>query len=134
MGWLSPPAAADTNAERKAQYEERARRTLWIGAGLLGVIALVAGDLSAQVITNAPAILVALIPTLLVLAGGALGYARSGFEWAAHQLPDDDANANSKPAEDWPAFAELMYLSALSLVATAAVIYLVAFWWASIRA
>ena len=132
MGRLSPSTAADTNAARKKQYEERARRTLWIGAGLLGLIALVAGDLSAQVITGAPAVLLAAIPTLLVLAGGALAYARSGFEWAAHQLPTDAADDSATPEKGWPEFSEFMYLSALLLVASAAVAYLVAFWWGSL--
>ena len=132
MGWLSPDTAASTNAARKKQYEERARRTLWIGAGLLGLIALVAGDMSAQVITRAPAAIVAVIPTLLVLAGGALAYARVGFEWAAHQLPTEAANADAAPQKGWPEFAEFMYLAALLLVASAAVVYLVAFWWGSV--
>jgi hypothetical protein len=130
MSWLTPRTAANSNEERKAQYEERARRTLWIGAGLLGLIGLAASDLSAQVITKAPGAVTAAVPTLVVMAGGALAFARSGFEWEAH-LRSSDA-ADDRPSKGWPEVAEFMYLSALLLAALTAVVYVVAFWWGSI--
>jgi hypothetical protein len=121
--------------------------TVWIGAGLVGLIALSAGDLASSVMADVPSLLTALLMTSLVLAGGCLALARVGFEWAAteisRRLNAGTAPASTGPAakqiasadalpselEGWPRFAEAMWRAALLLTVVAALSYLVAAWW-----
>jgi hypothetical protein len=141
---LQPARVDDTYGGRLRQYKVRLRTTLWAGAGLLGLIPLVTSHLADE----APAVLVAVAATVVVFGGGALAFARVGFEWEATLLEraiEDADDSDAKRAERlpdrftwldrstaWPWLAELCYWLELLAVASAAVIYLVAVWWAAV--
>jgi hypothetical protein len=144
---FSPSNKAGESGARREQYRRRESMTVWIGAGLVGLIALSAGDLASTVMGDVPELLTALLMTCLVVAGGFLALARVGFEWAATQIsrrlkdgpdpaptvPEDQQieSAATLPTElnAWPRFAEAMWRGSLLLTVAAAAAYLVAAWW-----
>jgi hypothetical protein len=144
---FSPSNKAGESGARREQYRRREAMTVWIGAGLVGLIALSAGDLAAKVMGDVPDLLTALLMTCLVLAGGCLALARVGFEWAATRIfrrlkdgPDaapsvsEDkqvGSADALPSDlvTWPRFAEAMWRASLLFTVAAAAAYLVAAWW-----
>jgi hypothetical protein len=106
---------------------------LWVGAGLVGLIAL----LAAEITHGAPEALTAAAATLIVVAGGALAKARIEFEWAATTLSraiDDGADSDGPLAaehEAWPNVGEIAWLTGLVCVPLAALFYIAAVWWAA---
>src|SRR5829696_5371535 len=76
---------AETVRSRLRQYERRERMILWVGAGLVGLIALVADGVCdpSDIATD---FLRAVAVTAIVVAGGSLAYARLNFEWQATLL------------------------------------------------
>lgn len=73
---------AETVRSRLRQYERRERMILWVGAGLVGLIALIP-DGVCDPSNIATALLRAMAVTAIVVAGGSLAYARVNFEWQA---------------------------------------------------
>jgi hypothetical protein len=70
-----PPG--ETHKQRVRSYRHIKERTIWVGAGLLGLIGL----LSAGVLDEAPWTLRALVVTFVVLGGAFLAQTRVRFEW-----------------------------------------------------
>jgi hypothetical protein len=130
------PETPDTYRTRLRQYKRRESMIVWVGAGLAGLIALVAG--AGQAIGgDVPDWLIALLLTSLVLGGGALAWARVKFEWAATQLErviedgNTDTPAMPLPAElrKWPGSAEALWVFALVTIAVAGALFLGATWY-----
>jgi hypothetical protein len=126
-----PPHIEHTYRKRLRQYQRRGSMILWVGAGLVGLVGLLASNLS----TGAPGALNASTVSLVILGGGALAIARIRFEWAATQLDraiQDGACANGQlPAqyEPWPNTGEVAWLVGRLCVPAAALVYAAAVWW-----
>jgi hypothetical protein len=105
---------------------------LWVGAGLVGLIALVTSDLT----KGAPKWLSAMTASLIIVGGGALAIARIKFEWAATQLEraiQDGVDPNQDLADEyqpWPNTGECAWLVGLMCVPVAGLFYAAAAWWA----
>jgi hypothetical protein len=117
---------------------------LWVGAGLVGMIGLVTSDLA----DGAPRAFVPAVGSLIIAGAGSFALARIRFEWAAttleREIHDADAardpeDTTSKKADqnlrcdldEWPKGGEFFYRAEIYLVAVAAIVYLVAVWWAA---
>jgi hypothetical protein len=106
---------------------------LWVGAGLGGLVLLVTSDLDA----GAPKVFNGLIATSVVISGACLAKARVGFEWASTELErkmsDEHIDPEASLADDlkkWPKLAEGCWYGGILADIAAAIIYLVALWWA----
>jgi hypothetical protein len=131
----------ETIRSRLRQYERRERMILWVGAGLVGLIALVAGGVGGSS-EGANAILRAIAITAIVVAGGSLAYARVNFEWEAtlikRKIDDDqieDGDLLDKLPEErqgWPSHAELAWDVGLKAIIVAAVAFLGSVWGAAL--
>ena len=131
----------ETVRTRIRQYERRERMILWVGAGLVGLIALVAGGVggSSEVV---PAGLRALVITAIVVAGGSLAYARVNFEWQAtllkRKIEDGEAQATDelsklpRELQDWPNYPERAWSAALLAIIISSTFFLVNVWWTAI--
>jgi hypothetical protein len=130
---IAPKNAEQTYAKRLRQYQWRLSMILWVGAGLIALIGLLASNVA----DGAPKALVAIAATLIILGGGALATARIQFDWAATVLSRaiDDGTAGttilSGTEEPWPDVGEVAWMAGLVCVPVAAIVYLVAVWWAS---
>jgi hypothetical protein len=132
---LSSPS--DTYEVRLRQYKRRERMILWVGAGLLGLIALAAGDMASAALGDAPDWLVALMLTCLVLTGAFLALARVDFEWQAtgieRDLQDGTVGKDDPlPAsvQAWPRNAERWWNIGFGLIILAGLLFVTATWWA----
>lgn len=124
--------APETYRLRLAQYQRRERMSIWVGAGLGGLIVLSSGFMAFQ---QPPRLLVALTVTLLVLAGGAVAFTRVGFEWRATVIQrmidsnevraDDALKAVDKP---WPAGRDAVWQASLLLIVAASASLLLSVW------
>lgn len=133
--------SGETVRSRLRQYERRERMILWVGAGLVGLIALVAGDVGGT-FDEVPALLRAIVLTAIVAAGASLAYARVNFEWAAtlikRKIEDrevEDTDELSKLPEEmqgWPNCAERAWDAALIAIVISGVAFLVSVWWSPI--
>jgi hypothetical protein len=128
----------ETLRSRLRQYERQERIILWVGAGLVGLIALVAGNAGAPS-EEVPALLRAAMITAIVVAGGSLAYARVSFEWQATHIKRkigdgevEDTDELSKLPDDmqgWPKLPELAWDAALWAILISGVLFLVSVWW-----
>jgi hypothetical protein len=91
------PGNEDTVRDRLREYKRREGMIVWVGAGLAGLIALIAlgvGDTSDEI----PALFRAIAATAVVVSGAALSYARVNFEWYAtvikRKIEDNELQAN----------------------------------------
>lgn len=112
----------------------------WVGAGLLGLIALMAGDLGAQLLMDVPRTLTALLLSLIILAGAALAEARIQNEWLTTRLQreqeDGKRQSEDTPSQELqatPLRADLFWVAALVLTALAGLTALVCVWWFAFR-
>jgi hypothetical protein len=128
--------AQDTHLSRLRKYERRERQITWIGAGLLGLIAIVAGDLGAGVFGGVPRILTGVLLTLIILAAASLAQARSEFEWQATLISraiDDQPDVKNRalPADKkaWPGRGEALWIASVLLTVIAGIWSLVCIWW-----
>ena len=111
--------------------------TIWVGAGLGGLIVLAAGDIAEIVGGGAvPPVVTAVILTLIVVSAGTLALARVGFEWAATELerelhgqPTKERQKLPQQHQDWPLQPELMWRCSFYSIILAAVGFLVGVWW-----
>ncbi|MEA2455823.1 MAG: hypothetical protein QOI45_2085 [Thermoleophilaceae bacterium] len=103
------------------------------GAALGGLVLLTSAQLAAS---PPPSLVTAITLTLAVLAGGALGLARTGFEYAATSL-DRALQADAPPREAaslrqadraWPTEAELFYRLSVVLLLATVLAFLVGVW------
>jgi hypothetical protein len=122
----------ETYKSRLRQYERREQMTIWVGAGLAGLIAITAGD----AFDHAPAWLKAIEITLLVIGGAFFALARVKFEWEATQLKRNIqdktvAEDDALPQEltEWPKEAEECWSISITLVLLAGLTMIVCFWW-----
>lgn len=134
MSWVTEPAKIETTyGKRLRQYRTRESTIVWVGAGLAGLIGLLASNSSA----DAPRALTAAVVTLIILGGGALAQARISFQWAATKL--DRAIQDGAPGtwqqqlpqgkeRNWPVGAEVAWNLGRLLVVVAAILYGVAVW------
>jgi hypothetical protein len=131
----------ETVRSRIRQYERRERMILWVGAGLVGLIALVAGGVGGSS-ESVPAGLRALVITAIVVAGGSLAYARVNFEWQAtlikRKIEDGEVQATDelsklpRELQGWPNYPERAWSAALLAIIISGTIFLVNVWWAAI--
>jgi hypothetical protein len=110
------PAA--TGQERRPTYASRlddlrifSTRAAWLAGGVVGLIALSAGDLGAEFFKKGPDWLGGVTLTLIVLAGGFAGTARVQFQWQATVLArriDEGAvdGRSTVPRGSWPRAAD----------------------------
>jgi hypothetical protein len=129
-------ADGETYRARLRQYERRERSLVWIGAGLLGLIALAAGDLGAMLLRGDPLFIRASVVTLVLVGGAALGASRMGFEWANTTIRReiDDGTAKEvdplpKCLQNWPRPAELFRDESLACFMLSGLAFLVGSWW-----
>lgn len=128
---------------RLSQYRRRQRLIAWVGGGLLAEITIYAA-IRFNGEAAVPTVLTALVPTLVLLGGLALAWARAQFEWRADLLqrhiemrtikPDDlirsiDPDTIRRRDLEWPQWAEFLYILELFLAAAAAVSLLLLIWW-----
>ena len=73
-----------TYGYRIKTYKRRVHVINWFGAGVGALIMLISGEFFA--VLEAPSILKASIPSIILLCGVFLGYARIGYEWEATLL------------------------------------------------
>ena len=80
------PKITDAVSIRLDQYRRRVRLISWIGAGLVFEVTIysiiISGDVR-QSISAYYQILMVLVPSLILIAGGCLSIARAEFEWRA---------------------------------------------------
>jgi len=110
---------------------------LWVGASLVGLIALIA-DGVCDPSDIATALLRAMAVTAVVVAGGSLAYARVNFEWQAtlieRKIEDREVDGSDElgklPEEmrGWPNSAELAWAIGLKAIILAAFTFLGCVW------
>jgi hypothetical protein len=132
------PGRGETVKSRLRKYDRRERMTLWVGAGLVGLIALVAGDAGGSS-AGVLAIFRAIVITAIVVAGACLAYARVNFEWEATRIKRkiedgevEDADELSKLPEDmqeWPKLPEWAWNVALGAILISGGLFVVNVWW-----
>jgi hypothetical protein len=111
--------------------------TIWVGAGLGGLVVLISGELPPTAGGGSVRpILIAAALTAALICVGCLAMARVGFEWAATQLKrlleaDQSADGKTLTGDDWnwPALPEFMWRASLILFIAASTAFLVAIWW-----
>jgi hypothetical protein len=118
-----------TYGERLDQFKRRERMTVWVSAGLGGLIAL----MTTGIIADAPALLSSIVTTLIVLGGGSLAMARVKFEWEAtkitRRVQDGEIKVSDSIEGCWPENAELYWLTALSFIVLLGCLFIFAVWW-----
>jgi hypothetical protein len=127
-----------TYGQRRASYKRREQMLIWVGAGVGGLLILIAGDLTAMVGGDkVPPLVIALALTFALLSAAAIGLARMQFEWAWTELDRkiteedvDETREIDGPERGWPVVAELAWLSAQLFVGLAAMALLLGVWWA----
>jgi hypothetical protein len=126
----------ETYRMRLRAYERRERTTTWVGAGLLGLVALSAGNLAGSEFVDVPSVIKALLSTLVILSGAFLAQARIGFEWESTKIKrreeDEPGHLASQLSDDdrkWPGLYGFSYNFGILLVALAGLCALVAAWW-----
>jgi hypothetical protein len=123
-------------------YERRSHTTIWIGAGLAGLIVLITSDVGDSILKDSPPGFRSIILTLLLISGGALALARANYEYAAARvknrqwaglLPEDndDKLKRTKLPEslEAPKKAGFMYVLSIFAIIAAALTFLGAVWW-----
>jgi hypothetical protein len=125
-----------TYKARLRQYERRERSLLWIGAGLVGFIALAAGDLGAALLRGDPLFIKGSMVTLVIVGGAAVGASRMDFEW--HITDIKRALDDGKAKEDdqlppnlrkWPRTAETFRDVSLACLALSGLAFVAGSWW-----
>jgi len=122
----------ETYQSRLRQYQRREHMTIWVGAGLAGLIAITTGD----AFNEAPAWLKALEVTFILTSGLLLASARVKFEWEAtlieRKIKDGvvgETDFLPQEMKEWPQEAEECWLASLSFLSWAGVTMLGCFWW-----
>jgi hypothetical protein len=123
-------------------YERRSHTTIWIGAGLAGLIVLITSSIGDKILEDSPPGFRNIILTLFLISGGALALARANYEYAAARvknrqwaglLPaDDDVKLKKTNLPDnlkAPKKAAFMYVFSIYAIIGAALTFLVAVWW-----
>ena len=135
MSFLIPSDIGQTFGSRLRQYKRREGMIVWVGAGLVALITTFAAVKATREV-GVPAIIPAIVPTLVVFAGGFLALARVQFEWAATQLErkiqdktSQDEDALPDELRGWPRFAEFCWRMELYLTIAGAIALLVLIWW-----
>ena len=128
---------AETVRSRLRQYERGERMILWVGAGLVGLIALIA-DGVCDPSDIATALLRVMAVTAIVVAGCSLAYARVNVEWQAtlieRKIEDrevdgsDELGKLSEEMRGWPNAAELAWAIGLKASILAAFTFLGCVW------
>lgn len=140
MSFLIPSDVGQAFGSRLRQYKRRERMIVWVGAGLVALITTFAAvEFTRE--AGVPAIIPAIVPTLVVFGGGFLALARVQFEWAATQLERkiqdktfQDEDALPDKLRGWPRFAEFCWLMELYLTIAGGIALLVLIWWAALCA
>jgi hypothetical protein len=130
--------STETVRGRLRQYERRESMILWVGAGLAGLIALVAVDVGSMS-DEVPALLQAILVTALVFAGAFLAYARVNFEWQAtlikRKIEDGEIEGTDalsrlpEEMQNWPTWPERAWGGALLAILVSSGAFLVGVWW-----
>jgi hypothetical protein len=129
--------APETYRSRLRQYKRREHVTIWVGAGFAAFIALLATKIFET--TGAPAWIIALLITTILLGGFLVACARVKFEWAATQIErriedNEVAPTDALPDERWPDDAERCWMGSLSCALLAGALALICVWWPSSKA
>lgn len=126
----------DSVNARLSFYERRVHTTVWIGAGLAGLIVLVASGVGADLLKAAPPIFQSVIITLILVSGGAVALARANYEYAAARIKNRQhmgilrADRGKLPDElKAPKKSEVMYRLSLYAIFFAALTFIVPLWW-----
>ena len=124
---------ATTYKKRLRQYERRVEMTVWVGAGLAGLLAITTGDAFDG---TAPAWLKAVEITLIIIGGTVFGLARVKFEWAAtlirRKLDDEQVRERDELSPEemkWPRGAERYWNASLLVLIIAGLGMALCFWW-----
>ena|SRR5215208_2355960 len=139
------PEQFDTQSigARLRLYERRSRTTIWIGAGLAGLIVLITSDVGNSILKDGPSGFRSIILTLLLISGGALALARANYEYAASRVKNrqwarllpgeddvDDLKTTKLPDSlKAPKKSEFMYQLSIFAIIAAALTFLLAVWW-----
>lgn len=123
----------ETYGLRLEKYERRNSMSIWVAAGLGGLLLL----LSSNTIQGAPSFLMASIITVLIIGGGALGMTRVMFEWEATRMKRMFKYSGVKrtdslpdtPEWKWPRIAERFWNFSLMMIITAGLLTICASWW-----
>jgi hypothetical protein len=123
----------DTLILRRDRYDYAVQRCTYVGGGIGGLLVLV--GLNANAINNSPNWLRALVITLIVLSGAAIGRAYIGFSSAKQDtfaiqkrsnLADDNLAEDVHP---YPRTAYASYSIAIILFILSAIFVIVGAWW-----
>jgi purine-cytosine permease-like protein len=124
---------ATTYRKRLRQYERRVSMTVWVGAGLAGLLAITTGS---AFNSAAPTWLKALEITIIIIGGVFFGLARVKFEWAATQikrkLADREVKGDAELSQEdgkWPRAAEVSWNFSLISLPIAGLGMALCFWW-----
>ena len=135
FSYFSTPLEIEpTYGKRLRQYKNRESTIVWVGAGLAGLIGLLASSFA----DGAPRTLRVLVVVAVILAGGALAQARIKFQWAATTLDRaiQDGGGSEISNQDlpegtsraWPTRAERYWNAGRACVVVAAALYVAAVW------
>jgi hypothetical protein len=144
-----PPTRKETIESLKEylrKYNRRQHIITWVGAGLAGLVVLTSGDLGREILFRAPSFVRSLLLPAILLAGGALAYARVLAEWDAGEMEDKIAYIEHKYANDNETVSnkelpeELKdnkeserglrpFFLALCSISFAGVVFLIGVWW-----
>jgi hypothetical protein len=139
------PAVSQQLQTRLRNLHDRSHRTIWVGAGVLGLIALTTGDVSADIFSCNPPALRGLVLTLTVLSGTLLAYARVNFDWAISQIEHlcetdeqvdkttmihtlEEIILDEKKRPKWPSWANAAWLASLPCIVFAGLVFLLTLW------
>ena len=123
-----------TYAARLDDYRVFSTRAAWLAGAVVGLIALAAGDLGADLFNTGAAWLAAAVLSCIVLAGALAGTARVQFQWKATVLERRieegaiDASQLTGNAEPWPRVADWLFKLAFVFTILAGVGFLVLVW------
>jgi hypothetical protein len=140
-----PKNGAERIYTRLRDLDDWKTRINWVGAGLVGLIALLAATGNDSSAESGPSICRALAVTLVLFSGGLLAYARVNFEWAASRISHEleatptlgKADGLDRLPEEmraWPKRAEQAFSVGLVLILLSAVAFFVSIWWEIIAA
>jgi hypothetical protein len=124
--------AATQYGARLAQYKRRESMTVWVFAGIAGLLAIVGSD----ALEGRPELFPRLLLTIVVLGGISFAYARVNFEWAATTLQRaiqaNSALENAALVGDhgqWPSLAELCWKGLRVWIVVGWATVLIGVWW-----
>lgn len=118
-----------TYCERLDQLKRREQMTVWVGAGLGGLIVL----MTTGIIMDAPTVLNSIMATSIVLGGGSLAVARVKFEWEAtkitRQVQDGEIKISDSVEGCWPEDTKRYWSTALLFIVLSGCLFILAVWW-----